>query len=80
MKVNLDLKRELQEVRGVGGEESDEEIERKVAQQGAKQKRFSALGNHQKRVVSQRVIDTLKDVSDSRQIEPKQMAGYILKR
>ena len=79
-KVNIDLKRQLQEVRGGGDDESDEEIERRVAQQGARQKRFSDLGNHQKRVVSQGVMDALKDVSDSRQIDPKQMAGYILKR
>ena len=85
-KVNLDLKRRLQEAgtdAGVGGDEddpSDDEIERRVASQGPKQKKFSDLGNYQKRVVSQQVVDTLRNVSDDRQIDPKQMTGYVLKR
>ena len=63
-----------------GNDEHDADIERRISRQGPKQKSFSDLGAKQKRKASQKVYDSLKEVSESRQIEPVQMTGYILKR
>ena len=64
----------------LGDDELDDDIERRISRQGPKQKSFSDLGAKQKRKATQKVYDSLKEVSESRQIEPVQMTGYILKR
>jgi hypothetical protein len=43
-------------------------------------KPFSELGPLQQRRVSQKAFDSMKEVSESRQIAPVQMAGYMMKR
>ena len=43
-------------------------------------KPFSELGPLQQRRVSQQAFDSMKEVSESRQIAPVQMAGYMMKR
>ena len=57
-----------------------EEIERRISRQGPKPRSFSELGTVQKRKASQQVFDHIKKVSESRQIEPVQLTGYLLKR
>ena len=61
-------------------DEEPDDIERRIEQQGPKQKPFSELGPLQKRRVSQKVFDTLKELSERRQISRAQLTGYLLKR
>lgn len=61
-------------------EDEDEEIQRKVGRLGPKPRPFSELGRLQQRRVTQEAFDNLKKVAEARQIEPVNVAGYMMKR
>ena len=61
-------------------EDEDEEIQRKVGRLGPKLRPFSELGRLQQRRVTQEAFDNLKKVAEARQIEPVNVAGYMMKR